>query len=60
MIEPVSLRLFNLDGQLMVEKTIETGAQQFSVPLNFLPNGLYIAQIEHDGNVQTSKVLKMR
>lgn len=56
---PASLRLLNLDGQLMVERTIEAGAQQFSAPLNFLPNGLYIAQIEYAGNIQTFKVLKM-
>jgi len=56
--ETVSLQLYNLNGQQVLNQQFAGGQEQFSLPTSDLAPGFYMLRIEADGEIQTLKVVK--
>lgn len=55
---PVYIRLFDLNGRLLLDEDFPAEYLQYSLPTETLPTGVYILQIISNGVIQTYKVLK--
>lgn len=51
-------RLFNLKGQILMEQNIEVVSPQVAFPMESLIPGIYMLQIESEGEIQIAKVVK--
>ena len=56
--EQISLQLFNLSGQKVLDQQFPGGQVQYSLATAGLSTGFYLLRIEADGEVQTLKVIK--
>lgn len=56
--EIVNLHLFDLNGNLVLEQSFETGLEAYSLPTTGLPPGFYFLRMETGGKIQTFKVVK--
>ncbi|MBK6995034.1 MAG: T9SS type A sorting domain-containing protein [Lewinellaceae bacterium] len=56
--ENVTLQLFNLSGQKVLDQQFAGGQEQYSLPTADLSPGFYMLRIEADGEVHTLKVIK--
>jgi hypothetical protein len=56
--ENVSLQLYNLSGQKVLDQQFPGGQDQYTLSTEKLSPGFYLLRIESDGQVQTLKVIK--
>ncbi len=56
--EKISIHLYNLSGQKVLDQQFSGGQNQYTLSTQNLANGFYLLRIEADGNVQTLKVVK--
>ena len=56
--ESITLQLFNLSGQKVLDQQFTGGQEQYSLSTEGLATGFYFLRIEADGEVQTLKVIK--
>ena len=56
--EQITLQLFNLSGQKVLDQQFPGGQEQYSLSTAGLSTGFYLLRIEADGEVQTLKVIK--
>ncbi|MFN0213298.1 MAG: T9SS type A sorting domain-containing protein [Saprospiraceae bacterium] len=56
--QQISLQLFNLSGQKVLDQRFTGGQEQYSLSTEGLSTGFYLLRIEADGEVQTLKVVK--
>lgn len=56
--EQISLQLFNLSGQKVLDQQYHNGQDQLSLSTTGLSPGFYLLRIQVDGAVQTIKVVK--
>lgn len=52
-------RLFNLKGQILMEQNIKLVSPQVAFPIELLNPGVYMLQIESEGEIQIAKVVKV-
>jgi len=56
--QQITLQLFNLSGQKVLDQQFPGGQEQYSLSTAGLSTGFYLLRIEADGEVQTLKVIK--
>jgi len=54
---PVTIQLFHLNGQ-QIRTEIALDGSMYSLNLNLLPSGIYLLQIQSEGNLYIEKVVK--
>ena len=54
----IMIQLLNLRGQTVFEQDFNSDSDKMSIPVAFLPAGLYILRIETAGQVQSIKIVK--
>jgi len=58
--ESVNLRLFNTNAQLVFSKKFESLDADIELQLAHLPSGVYMLNLESEGEVQTLRIVKSR
>ena len=52
------LTILNLNGQLVMEKTLDSETKEFNIDIQSLPNAMYILKVEGAGKPQMTKFIK--
>lgn len=55
---PVQLSLFNLNGQRVLDQSFTGGSETYTLNTAHIPAGFYLLRVDHNGEVQTVKVVK--
>ena len=53
-----TLRIFDMQGQLMEQRTMAQGSGRYNLPIQDLPAGMYVLQMEQEGKVKTLRFVK--
>lgn len=53
-----SIKLLNTTGQVVLIQQLTAGATNYSIPLNNIPNGIYIVEVKTDKGKLISKLVK--